>query len=100
MNVKKAVKTGLILLSCSITGHIVSPKYDYLNLKTEDTIFYINKNNELTQLIYYDKSYLNPYLKEQVLLHFGRNPQSVYYYEKCLRYKTYSTISNFKFKCV
>jgi hypothetical protein len=80
-------------------GHGLSPRYDYLKLLSEKTIFYINKQNELTQLVHYDKSYVNPYLKEQVLLHFGKNPQAVYYYEKCIRQKTYTTLSGFKFKC-
>jgi hypothetical protein len=77
----------------------MSQKHDYLILKTEHIIFYINKNNQLIQLVHYDKSYFNPYLKEQVLLHFGRNPQSIFYYEKCRYHKTYVTLSGFEFKC-
>ncbi len=99
LNTQQSIKTAVCFLIISIAGHIVSPRYDYLKLFSEKTIFYINKENELTQLVHYDKSYVNPYLKEQVLLHFGKNPESVYYYEKCIRHKTYVTLSGFKFKC-
>jgi competence protein ComEC len=99
VNTHKSIKIGIIMLVGSIIGHSVSPRRDYLYITSENTRFYINKNNDLIKLVPYDKSYVNPYLTEQVLLHFGRNPQSVYYYEKCRYHKTYVTFSGKHFQC-
>jgi competence protein ComEC len=99
LGTKQSVKIGIIMVLCSIIGHSLSSRHDYLELKTEKTIFYINKKNELVQLVRYDKNYFNPYTAEQVLLFFGRSPKSVYYYAKCDYRKTYITLSHFRFKC-
>ncbi len=99
VNTHKSIKIGIIMLVCSIIGHSVSPRRDYLYIASENTRFYINKNNDLIKIVPYDKSYVNPYLTEQVLLHFGRNPQSVYYYEKCRYHKKYTTFSGKHFQC-
>jgi hypothetical protein len=99
VNTKYSVQTGVIGIVCAVMGNLFSPQNDYLKLNNQNTHFYINKNQDLIQIVSYDTDYVNPYMIEQVLLYFGHSPKSVYYYEKCNNKKTYMTLSGYKFKC-
>lgn len=92
------VKFGMALIGIAFLGHILTPKQDFLHIPKQNTVFFINENNDLIRLVTYDKSYFNPYIKEQILLYFGYNPNADFFYEKSNCYKIFRTKSGGKFK--
>ncbi|MFT6072872.1 MAG: competence protein ComEC, partial [Alphaproteobacteria bacterium] len=87
INSRKTLVIGLLFILSSFMGYGLTPKTDYLEIQKEKMIFYINKNNQLIRLVNYERSRFNAYLQERILLHFGYNPNAVFYHEKCQYHK-------------